>query len=411
MFALSPFSEKQKRLLLWWHPGSGVENCRIVLADGAIRSGKTVAMILSFLWWSLSTFADGDFIIAGKTGGTLRRNVLSPMFRLLDVFNIPYVWKRTEACVYIGGNAYHLFGAENESSQDKLQGMTASGAYADEVTLFPRSFVDQMIGRCSVEGSRIFMNCNPGSSFHYIKTDFIDRAALLGLYRLHFTMDDNPSLSPAIRDSYARSFCGVFYDRNILGRWVSAEGAVYPMWDDLLNTYEETSPQMYDGMRRYVSVDYGTVNPCVFLDVRDSGRIFYIADEYCWDSAARRKQKTDAEYADDLLDFIGGDRNVQVIIDPSAASFRTELRNRGLRVADADNRVRDGIATMAVLIGSRKLLAERRRCRCFLREIHSYVWDEKARQHGDELPLKERDHAMDACRYLCLTKTGRWRRC
>ena len=381
-----------------------------MLADGAIRSGKTISMILSFLQWSLSTFRDRDFIIAGVTGGALRRNVLSPMFRILETYGVPYEWKRTEAKVVIGTNSYHLFGADKVNAQDKLQGMTAAGAYADEAALFPRSFTDQMIGRCSVQGSKIFMNCNPNGAYHYIKTDFIDRAAEIGLYRLHFTMEDNLTLSPEIRDSYARSFQGVFYRQYILGEWVSAEGAVYPMWDDEANTYEDEAPDMYDGMRRFAAIDYGTANPCVFLDVRDDGTTFWIADEYYWDSAARQRQKTDAEYADDLMAFLGGDRNIQVIVDPSAASLKAELKNRGLRIQDARNEVREGIATTAVLIGNRQVRVNRNRCPQFLKEIHSYVWDDKARLRGEERPLKERDHAMDALRYLCETRTDRFRR-
>ena len=410
-FPFRPFSRKQKQAILWWCPGSAHEKDRILLADGAIRSGKTVAMIVSFLAWSLSSFKGQDFIIAGVTGGALRRNVLLPMFRMLETLGIPYEWKRSEAKVLIGENTYHLFGAEKENSQDKLQGMTAAGAYADEVALFPRSFVDQMIGRCSVAGSRVFMNCNPNGAWHFIKTDFIDRADEIGMFHLHFTMDDNLTLSPAIRESYARSFRGVFYEQYILGRWVSAEGSVYPMWSDEENLYDETGhPEEYEDCRRYIAVDYGTTNPMVFLDVRDDGRTYRIRKEYYWDSAKKQRQKTDAEYADDLLAFLDGDLDAEIIIDPSAASFRAELRARGLRVKSAVNEVRTGIAAMAVLIGDRRILAERNACPNFLREMHSYVWDEKARLRGEERPLKERDHAMDACRYLVSTTGRRHRR-
>ena len=370
-FQFRPFSRKQQMALHWWEKGSGHERCRMMLADGAIRSGKTVAMILSFLRWSLKTYRGQCFILAGVTSGALRRNVLEPMLSMLETLGIPYVWKRAEAAVLIGGNTYYLFGADKDNAQDRLQGLTAAGAFADEAALFPRSFVDQMIGRCSVEGSRIFLNCNPNGAYHYIKTDFIDRAEEIGLYRLHFTMEDNLTLSPAIRESYARSFTGVFYRQYILGEWVSAEGAVYPMWDDTENTYDETGPEMYEGMRRFCAVDYGTVNPCVFLDARDDGHTYRIAKEYYWDSV--------------------------------------EMKNRGYRVLNAVNEVREGIAVTGVLIGSRQVLAERSRCPQLLREMHSYVWDDRARLRGEEKPLKERDHAMDALRYLCHTKTDRFR--
>ena len=225
-FELKPFSRKQLQALLWWQPGSGHERCRIFLADGAIRSGKTISMVLSFLLWSISCFSGRDFILAGVTAGALKRNVLTPLFGMLETFGIPWEYRRAEGRVVIGTNSYHLFGADKDNAQDKLQGMTAAGAYADEAALFPRSFIDQMIGRCSVAGSKIFMNCNPNGAYHFIKTDFIDRAGEVGLFRLHFTMDDNLTLSPEIRESYARSFAGVFYRQYILGEWVSAEGAV-----------------------------------------------------------------------------------------------------------------------------------------------------------------------------------------
>ena len=413
-FRFQPFSRKQRQLLNWWRPGSGMADRRIVLADGAIRSGKTVAMILSFLLWSLDSFRGQDFILAGVTSGALARNVLGPMLAMLETLGIPAEWKRGEARLLVGGNSYYLFGADKDNAQDKLQGMTAAGAYADEAALFPRSFIDQMIGRCSVEGSRIFLNCNPNGAYHYLKTDFIDRAEEIGLYRLHFTMDDNLTLSPQIRESYARSFSGVFYRQYILGEWVSAEGAVYPMWDDRANTFlaeergEEEIP--FRDMRRFCAVDYGTVNPCVFLDVRDDGKTFWIMKEYYWDSAVRRRQKTDAEYAADLERFLEGDRNIQIIVDPSAASFKAELRSRGFRVLDARNDVREGVATTAVLIGNRLVRAERNRCPALLREIHSYVWDDKARRKGEERPVKDHDHAMDALRYLCHTRATRFRR-
>ena len=371
-------------------------------------------MILSFLLWSQSAFTGRNFIIAGVTAGALKRNVLAPLFGMLEAFGIAWEYRRAEGRVIIGSNTYHLFGADKDNAQDKLQGMTAAGAYADEAALFPRSFIDQMIGRCSVQGSRIFMNCNPNGAYHFIKTDFIDRAGEIGLYRLHFTMDDNLTLSPAIRESYARSFAGVFYRQYILGEWVSAEGAVYPMWDDGANTFlaEERNGEEipFRDMRRFCAVDYGTVNPCVFLDVRDDGRTFWIMKEYYWDSAARRRQKTDAEYADDLTAFLDGYRNTQVIVDPSAASFKAELRGRGFRVLDARNDVRGGIAVTAGLIRNRQVRADRRRCPFLLQEIHSYLWDEKSRRNGEERPVKDHDHAMDALRYLCHTRATRFRR-
>ena len=132
-------------------------------------------------------------------------------------------------------------------------------------------------------------------------------------------------------------------------------------------------------------------------------------NEYYWDAAERRRQKTDSEYADDLVAFLDGDRNVQIIVDPSAASFKAELRNRGFRILDAKNSVREGLSTTAVYIGNRLVRAERKRCPALQGEVHSYLWDEKARLRGEERPVKDHDHAMDALRYLCQTRATRFR--
>ena len=409
-FEFQEFSKKQKKILNWWREGSPRKNCRMIVADGAIRSGKTIAMICSFLQWSQATFSDRDFIIAGRSIGALKRNVLSPMFSILRRWGWDYTYNRGEGRITIGNNVYHTFGASNEISQDSLQGMTAAGCLADEIALFPRSFTDQMIGRCSVEGSKIFMNCNPRGAYHYFKIDFIDRAKEIGMYYLHFVMDDNLTLSQEIRDSYYRSFTGVFFKQYILGMWVSAEGAIYPMWDEDANTYVEKDPERdYQDMTRYIAIDYGTHNPMVYLDAFFDGDKFYIRNEYYWDSTVRQVQKTDSQYADDLVDFVGEDRDLQIIIDPSAASFIAELKNRGFRIKQADNEVRDGISVVATMIQQRRILAEKNKCPMLQNEVHSYVWDEKAKLRGIEQPLKEHDHAMDALRYLVKTLINTFR--
>ena len=235
------------------------------------------------------------------------------------------------------------------------------------------------------------------------------------MYYLHFVMDDNLTLSKEIRDSYYRSFTGVFFKQYILGMWVSAEGAIYPMWEDDQNTYIEKDMSQYrfgdsgDSMIHYVAIDYGTHNPMVYLDAYYDGDKFFIRNEYYWDSSQTQVQKTDSQYADDLVDFLGEENDCQIIIDPSAASFIAELKNRGFRIKQADNDVRDGISVVATMIQQRRILAERNNCKMLQSEVHSYVWDEKAKLRGVEQPLKEHDHAMDALRYLVKTLINRFR--
>lgn len=190
-FKFQPFSTKQKKLLTWWTSFSPYRDHDMIICDGSVRSGKTVAMIDGFVTWSLATFKSEDFILAGRSMGALKRNVLKPMFQILLAKGIPFNYNRSENYVEIGTNTYYCFGANNEASQDVLQGLTAAGAYADEGALFPQNFIEQMIARCSVEGSKIWINCNPESPYHFLKTDYIDKAKEKLILHLHFTLDDN----------------------------------------------------------------------------------------------------------------------------------------------------------------------------------------------------------------------------
>lgn len=229
-FEFKPFSTKQLRLLNFWRTGSPYSDCDIVIADGSIRSGKTIACICSFLQWSQESHSGQSFILAGKTMGALKRNVIKPMLQILTAWGWSYTYNRSENFIEIGSNTYFMYGANTEASQDALQGLTAAGAYADEVALFPQSFIDQMIGRCSVDGMKIFLNCNPEGPYHYIKVEFIDKAEEKSVYHLHFTMDDNLTLSPKRKAFYKKAFTGVFFKRFILGLWVAADGLIYQIF-------------------------------------------------------------------------------------------------------------------------------------------------------------------------------------
>ncbi|NLI20764.1 MAG: PBSX family phage terminase large subunit [Clostridiales bacterium] len=400
-FPFKPFSRKQLQLLNWWRDGSPHANNFIVMADGAIRSGKTTAMIASFLHFTQERFSGRDFILAGRSVGVLKRNIITPMMLMLNAWGWPFEFNRSDYVLTIGTNSYYLFGANNEKSQDVVQGMTAAGALLDEAALMPQSFVEQVLGRCSVEGAKVFMNCNPAGPYHYLKTDFIDRATEMGVYRLRFSMDDNLTLSAETKARYHRTFKGVFFQRFILGRWVQAEGVIYDMFGDaaIIDTLPADLDSAY---HRYIACDYGTKNPCVFLDIRYNGVEALVVDEYYFDSTAERYQKTDQEYVADLERFIADSEPDYLVIDPSAASFRAALRQRKHKVRDADNEVLDGIRVVASLLSLGRLKVHRR-CEKTIGEMHAYVWDEKAVKRGAEQPLKEHDHAPDALRYFCKT--------
>lgn len=413
MFEPKPFSRKQKQVLTWWRDGSSVREKDGIIADGAIRSGKTASMSLSFVQWAMNRFDEKFFIFAGKTIFSFRKNVMFTLSDILNSLGYTVEDRRSENRITISRNGrtnhFFIFGGTDERSQDLVQGLTAAGAFFDEVALMPESFVNQAVGRCSVEGSKFWFNCNPDSPMHFFYKDWIQKHKEKNLLYLHFTMNDNLSLSEKIKERYRNSFSGIFYKRFIEGLWVIADGVIYDMFDESLMTYEQPLLEhKKERCRRFVSVDYGTINPTVFLDIYDDGETLFVEREYYYDSRETKRQKTDEEYVTDMLDFIGNDYADKIIIDPSAASFKASLRNAGLTTKDAVNDVNNGIRVASGLFTAGNLKINKS-CVNLIKELKSYVWDEKAAMRGDERPVKLFDHACDALRYCVLTMIPKWR--
>ena len=230
-FEWKPFSPKQLKILTWWCDNSPVKDYDGIIADGAVRSGKTVSMAISFINWAMARYNETDFALCGKTVGSLRRNVIITLKQQLLSLNFDFEEKRSDNLIIISKgditNYFYVFGGKDESSQDLIQGMTLGGVLFDEVALMPQSFVTQAEARCSLEGSKLWYNCNPKGPTHYFKREYIDVLEEKRLLYLHFTMDDNLTLSDDVKERYRRMFTGVFYERNILGLWVTAEGKIY----------------------------------------------------------------------------------------------------------------------------------------------------------------------------------------
>ncbi len=394
------FSQKQRRAMLWWTPGREDAKKEAIVCDGAVRSGKTLAMGLGFFLWAQSCFDSQRFALCGKTIGALRRNVLTEL--MPKIAQLGGVWeeKRSENRVrlHLGGrsNDFYLFGGRDESSAGAIQGMTLAGVLMDEVALMPRSFVEQACARCSVTGSRLWFNCNPAGPNHWFYREWILGAEERNCLHLHFTMADNPSLSPQIRQRYERLYTGIFYRRFVLGQWCQAEGRVYDFFEPEM---ARNVPKGEFG-RWYISCDYGTVNPMSMGLWGEMDGVWYRVKEFYHDSRAKQRQMTDGEYERELRTLAGDRRITAVIVDPSAASFIQLLRQKGWPVRKASNDVLSGIrATADALKSGRIVICQG--CTDCLRELEEYVWDLKSGQK-DQVK-KEHDHAMDDMRYFVAT--------
>lgn len=395
------FSEKQREVLRFPYTEYDALIC-----DGAVRSGKTSIMSLSFFLWAMGNFNGCAFAFCGKSVGAVERNIVTPLLSVVYLkrhFDIRYN-RGDHVIVSRRGrkeNRFYMFGGKDESSYALIQGVTLAGVLFDEVALMPRSFVQQAMARCSVEGSKLWFNCNPENPMHWFRQEWILKAPERNALHLHFRMEDNPSLSEQTRERYQNMFSGIFYQRYILGLWVMSEGLIYDMFDQTENVYrEEDRPVDFAwSSHRTIAVDYGTTNPCVFLDIYDyREETVYVDREYRWDSRKEHRQKTDREYGDDFMQFMGKEY-CTVIVDPSAASFIAELRSRGVYVIEADNEVIDGIRKTAALIYRRRIRVNEK-CIGFLDEAGTYLWDDKAAMRGEEKPVKQSDHEMDALRYF-----------
>ena len=412
------FSNKQLIILTWWTENSPYKDYDGIIADGSIRAGKTLSMTLSFVFWAMKNYSGQQFGMSGKAVGAFNRNITFWLIGALKLRGYKVQYNASDHYIYvkiknketnqIHENWFYIFGGTDERSYQFIQGMTAAGWFFDEAALQPESFVNQAIGRCSVDGAKIWFNCNPDKPLHWFKKDFIDNASEKNLIHVHFLMEDNPSLSKKVIDRYKSMYSGVFYLRYILGQWALAEGIIYDMITDANYYTEPLGKKKWQGTR-YISIDYGTINPVSVHNYYDCWDVAYCDDEYYYDSKKHGKQKTDEEIADDIESFIAREPQAveRIIIDPSAASLKATLRNRGWLIKDADNEVLAGIRITASAFQQKKLLINKNNCPNMIEELGSYIWDEKSSDRGVEKPVKENDHACDDLRYFVKTIMGK----
>ena len=388
-----PISNKQKQIMAF--PFTKYD---ALICDGAIRSGKTVFMTLSFVDDAMRRFNGQRFGICGKTVDSAVKNIIMPYLGLSYAKKKYRIqWRRSDKLLVVSQgnkqNVFEVFGGKDESSFMLIQGRTLAGVMLDEVALMPRSFVEQAMARCSVAGSKLWFNCNPDSPQHWFYAEWIQKSKERNALHLHFCLEDNPSLSDDTIRKYKSRYEGVFYQRYILGLWVLAEGLVYDFLEDYIT---DNQPK---GAEYYISVDYGTLNPFSAGLWSVTGSKAVRIQEYYYDGRNKKRQLTDEEYCNEVEKLAKGQTITKVIVDPSAASFITALKRRGFRVQQADNSVLDGIRRTAVYLKNGNIMIHRS-CTDAIREFGLYRWDEK---RTSDTVVKENDHAMDDIRYFCST--------
>lgn len=388
------FTEKQKEFVADWKRG---RLCRINMLEGSVRSGKTFSSLIVWALWLATRPETGSYLMVGKTITTLKRNCLEPMQMLLGEENMRVNLSTKHAKIF--GRKVYLEGAANAESENKIRGLTLHGAYLDEATLAPRDFFVMLLSRLSAPGAQLFATTNPDSPRHWLKVEFLDNPDVES-YRTKFLLDDNTTLPADYIKNLKREYTGVFYSRFILGEWVAAEGAIYPMFDRKIHVSDKV-PKLH---AHWIGCDYGHTNPTAFLRLAagEDGRI-WVTDEY-YHMADKSGAKSPKQYARDMAAFAAkGPSPDMVVIDPSAEGFILQLREDapGLRIRRADNAVREGIQLVASAMDAGILMIHPR-CRHLIDEIQGYSWDPKAQAHGEDKPIKTADHACDALRYAMM---------
>lgn len=392
------FGEKQLCTLTWWSDAA-MHDYDAIICDGSIRAGKTMTMAVSFILWAFTAFDKQVFAICGKTIESVRRNIVTHLPQWLDGI-VRIQERRSENLLIISfagkTNRFYLFGGKDEGSAALIQGMTLAGVMFDEVALMPRSFVEQALARCSVEEAKFWFNCNPEHPQHWFYQEWILKAKQKQALYLHFTMEDNPSLSPKVRKRYHSLYSGAFYERFVLGKWVAVQGLIYPFMtqDRFCDTPKGTFEEYV------VSCDYGTINPSSFGLWGKQQGIWYRLEEYYYHSRLTGTSRTDEEHYEGLVTLIAGRPVSKIIVDPSAASFIAVIQRHGAYlVLPAKNDVVDGIRAVSVALkqGDIRICNT---CTDTIREFGLYRWNDSV--HKD-MPIKENDHAMDDIRYFVST--------
>lgn len=401
MKPITKLSPKQKLVLKWAHL-TKFKNRKAIICDGSVRSGKTVSMILGFVHWAMRFFDGKNFGICGKTISSTERNIILPLLNMPDItdyYSLQYIRGENKRIIIRSGshtNTFFIFGGKDESSYTLVQGITLSGVLFDEVALMPKSFVDQAVARTLSEPeARYWFNCNPESAEHWFYKEWICNTRQKKALHLHFTMQDNPILSPEQIADAERLYTGVFYNRYIKGLWCVAEGLIYPMFDKAVHVKSLPHPQG----EWYVSVDYGTLNAFSAGLWCYDGTTAYRVAEYYYSGREQKRQRTNTQYLQSIQQLTTGKSILAVIVDPSAASFIAELRQAGFLVRKGKNDVVEGIRRTAAALEQGKLLFSPD-CKNSFREFALYRWDESSSQ---DRPIKENDHAMDDIRYFVST--------
>lgn len=367
----SVYTPKQRELLRLWQTN---KLKRINLLSGSVRSGKTWISLVLWAFWVATMPKEKNYLMTAKSLTTLKRNVLDLLTELVGEKN--FIFSIAQKQAYLFGRKIYLEGANDARAESKIRGMTLQGAYCDELTLYGEDFFTMMLSRLSESNAKLFATTNPDTPMHWLNKKYIERRHELNMLLMTFLIDDNTFLDTKYVEELKKEYVGVFYDRFIKGEWIVAEGLVYDFFQSKKDTIIKTI-DMNDYNEFYVSIDYGTINPCSMGLWGVNGEGAARIRESYFDSRKEGRQRTDEEHYQALVELVRDFPITRVIVDPSAASFIECIRRHGdFRVKPAINSVIDGIRITSSLLNADMIHIDPS-CKDCIREFGLYRWDEK----------------------------------
>lgn len=393
------FSDRQAEVLDYYNR----ENPYHLILEGAVRSGKT--HINNLLWLTHVGSFPGpqkNFILTGRTMGSLERNVIQP----LEEFTARTIRLDSFNRFRLGPHIVNCFGADNEKSYKTMQGMTAYGWYANEVTIQHENTIQEAFQRCSGEGTRVFWDCNPDHPYHPIKVDYVDRSGLrdstgkISIKSFHFELTDNEFLSEQYIENVKRTTPkGMWYDRRIKGLWVAAHGIIYEGFQRDIHVIEPFDiPKSWPRVR---GIDFGTVHPFVMLwgAIDPDGRL-YIYREYFKSNTLIK------DHARAIKRLSENERYLWTVSDHDRQE-RLEYESHDIPTRPAQKQVLTGIDKVAERlikqIDGKPRIMIFNTCEDLPRQMGTYRWVpyEDGKPYREE-PYKVDDDGPDVLRYMVM---------
>ena len=372
-----------------------LSNKTVCLAGGATRSGKSTATIFSFGSYVLDRL-DREHVIAGYTLESLSRNILPDLLNFFSAAGYKAQLNHllgTKIQIAYGNRQFcrvWCLGANDNRAKQRLQGATISGAFVDESVIVPEDLWHMLQSRLTYDDSKVWATYNPFVPHHWFKEKVEDRIDQLNGVHYKFSFDDNPFLTPRVKQQLEASLVGPWHDWLVKGEWAGALGRVYTKWNTGLHELGHTETVF--------GIDWGvaTMFAALRCDMQDGKG--NMVDEYGHDGGSA-DTLTDTEHAERFHNW-ANKPGAKIYIDPSASpSFKRLLREYGYRVINARNELDFGLRHTAEMLGRGRLRISPD-CGDLLKEMNSYTWDERESEKDRDLPLKRNDHYCYAMRYI-----------